>query len=183
MAKSYTGKGDDGSTGRFGGTRISKASPISYLNGALDEANSALGLARALETNANTREAIHWIQNTLFRIGADISTPLDHPRPRIERIGPEDLKELEEKIDALDAELPELHSFVIHDGTPTAATLHLARAIVRRAERVYRQVIEGGEQLNPELSPYLNRLSSYLFALARYANHTAGIAEEHPRYT
>lgn len=192
MAKTYTRTGDDGTTGRFGGKRIGKHSLLSEVLGALDEVNAALGMSRAA-LRGNTQNAIRnnaeeldvWLrelQDTLFRIGADLSTPLGHPGPLASRITADDTVVIEQKIDALDEKLPELRQFILPGGTETAAALHLARATIRRAERALVCAVDAGEQLNPALKTLLNRLSSYLFALARYANHIAGHQEEHPKY-
>lgn len=189
MPTSYTRTGDDGTTGRFGGQRTSKNSALIEVIGALDEAGATLGLAHTLwESDSNSRlneigQRIQNIQNALFRVSADLSTPLDHPSPLASRITPEDTIALEKKIDALDAQLPELRQFILPGGTRAAASLHLARAIIRRAERAFVRAIEQDKPLNPALKPYLNRLSSYLFALARWVNHVNGHNEEHPRYT
>ena len=171
---------------------MSKSAALVEVIGALDEANAALGLARATlreKTRNLTRnnakdfdERLRDVQDTLFRVGADLSTPLLHPSPLASRITPDDTKTLEKKIDALDAKLPDLRKFILPGGTETATALHLARAIMRRAERSFVAAREE-EELNPALGPFLNRLSSYLFALARFVNHDAGHDEKHPRYT
>jgi cob(I)alamin adenosyltransferase len=119
----------------------------------------------------------------IFWIGADVSTPLSSSLDRARRIAAEDTKNLEGKIDALEESLSELREFIVPGGTSSAATLHLARAIVRRAERVFFRAVEEGEELNEALGPFLNRLSSYLFVLARFANAIGGYREEHPRYS
>lgn len=185
--KSYTRTGDDGTTGRFGGQRMTKASLLTETLGALDETNAAIGLARSLLRSdlpgrSDLDEWLRELQDSLFRVGADLSTPMEQPNPLAPRITPEDTATLEQQIDSLDEKLPELHQFILPGGTEAAATLQLARAITRRAERRFREAVDSGEKLNPALGPYLNRLSSYLFALARYANHLAGHKEEHPRY-
>lgn len=192
MAKSYTGTGDHGTTGRVGGKRQSKASCLTETLGALDETNAAVGLARSFLKKDAAVDAEHKkeidamlkaLQDTLFRVGADISTPLDHPTPLAPRITNADLKKLEEHIDALDEKLPELTQFILPGGSPAAAGLHLARATMRRAERTIVESKEKGEKLNENLLAYTNRLSSYLFALARFVNFCADTKEEHPKYS
>ena len=194
MAKSYTGKGDDGTTGRFRGDRISKSSAIPAILGTIDETNAALGVAKSTllkhqsdmnSLNDADRYTLHgWIealQHLLFRCGADLSTPMDK-EPAAPRISNQDLKTLEASIDGLDAILPDLSAFILPGGTTCGAVLHQARATVRRAERMAVAAQEDGETFNKDLLPYLNRFSSYLFALARWVNWRAGIIEEHPNY-
>ncbi|MBI4134325.1 MAG: ATP:cob(I)alamin adenosyltransferase, partial [Candidatus Terrybacteria bacterium] len=106
MPKSYTRTGDDGTTGRFGGARLKKSSPLIAVLGALDEANAAIGLARALsqhEPNGELGERLEKLQHLLFRVGADLSTPLDYADPRAPRLTASDTKEIEEATDTLDA--------------------------------------------------------------------------------
>ena len=185
MPKSYTRTGDDGTTGRFGGARLKKSSPLIAVLGALDEANAAIGLARALsqhEPSDELDERLEKLQHLLFRIGADLSTSLDHTDPRAPRLIAADTREIEKAIDTLDVKLGELRKFILPRGTPAASALHLSRAIVRRAERAAIHAREAGESFNPEILPYLNRLSSYLFALARWANKQKGAEEKHPHY-
>lgn len=182
MGKTYTGRGDDGTTARFGGERMSKSSLLPRVTGALDETNAALGLAATLSTDPDVTKRIEALQHTLFRVGADLATPQDHPAPKARRILSDDTRALEQMTDALDADLPELRHFILPGGTPVAAALHLARASIRRTERELVALFDAGEALNPELKVYMNRLSSYLFALARAANARAGKTEKHPEY-
>jgi cob(I)alamin adenosyltransferase len=195
MAKSYTGTGDDGTTGRFGAQRVSKTSPLIAALGALDEANAAIGIARsaarqpaAVQLNtlnsADRYTLTDWLtatQHLLFRVGADAATPQDQT-PAAPRISDADLAALEASIDGLDAILPQLNDFVLPGGDPAAAALHAARSIMRRAERELVAARDAGEQFGPTVIPYVNRFSSYLFALARWVNWRAGIAETHPNY-
>jgi len=199
MGRTYTRTGDDGTTGRFRGERLRKSSVLIDLLGILDEANAVVGLARSFLRGTDTHrrtgggerpfsrcdfdEALREIQDMIFRIGADVSTPLSSSLDRARRIAAEDTKNLEGKIDALEESLSELREFIVPGGTSSAATLHLARAIVRRAERAFFRAVEEGEELNEALGTFLNRLSSYLFALARLANAIGGYREEHPRYS
>ncbi len=195
MSKSYTGTGDDGTTARFGGNRGSKAGFIPKISGAIDEANSAVGVARshlaegknalfgALNV-ADRARGLAWleaVQHSLFRIGADVATPLDQDAS-VPRISEKDTKALEERIDAFDKLLPELKHFILPSGTPSGAGIHLARSIVRRAERELVEARDHGEKLNDALLPYVNRLSSYLFALARWVNWRAAAPEIAPLY-
>ena len=229
MAKSYTGKGDDGTSYRIvGGPRFSKASALPDALGTLDEANAAIGVARGALRRSPIAEELNtlnnadrytldgWLdalQHLLFRAGADLATPFDPSRasgqaaqdepfnspsgqvaqdkllnppqdqqPAAARMSAADLTALEASIDGLDAILPDLRAFILPQGNPVAAALHIARVVMRRAERALVNVREDGETLNEHLIPYINRLSSYLFALARWVNWRSGIQEEHPDY-
>lgn len=186
MPRSYTRTGDDGTTGRFGGARLKKSSPLIEVLGAVDEANAALGLARAFSQNASGDADINGhlekLQQALFRVGADLAAPLHPFDPRVPRLTENDTKELETAIDVLDETTGELRRFILPGGSPAAAALHLARTIVRRAERAAIRAKEAEESFNPAILPFLNRLSSYLFALARLANHRMEIKEVPPHY-
>jgi cob(I)alamin adenosyltransferase len=171
--KIYTKKGDAGETslwGQAGERRIGKDDLRVEAYGTVDEANAALGLARATLENGPLAERLEQIQHRLFALGADLATL--NPR-RQHHVTPEDVARLEEWIDEWDATLPPLKHFVLPGGTPAASALHLARTVVRRAERrvvaLYRQ-----EPGPPEHVAFLNRLSDLLFVMARVANHQAG---------
>ncbi|MGP7795490.1 cob(I)yrinic acid a,c-diamide adenosyltransferase [Sphingomonas sp. CLY1604] len=160
----YTRTGDAGTTGLVDGSRVSKAAPIMAAIGDVDEANSALGVAIGL---LGTREPAAWaavIQNDLFDLGADIATPAGIDGAL--RIVPAQVARLEAEIDAMNADLAPLTSFILPGGDPAAAALHLARAIARRAERSAAAV----EGLSPAALAYLNRLSDWLFVAARAVN-------------
>lgn len=174
--KIYTRSGDDGTTGLFSGARVAKASARIDAHGAVDELNSLLGVARSLGPQPPVDERLVAMQRTLFAAGADLATPED-ATPAIPRISETDVTRLEAGIDEMDATLPPLRSFILPGGTPAAAQIQLARAVARRAERDVLRVA-AGEAVNPILSVYLNRLSDYLFTLARWENHLAGRAEE-----
>jgi cob(I)alamin adenosyltransferase len=179
--KIYTKTGDDGSTGLYGGERVAKNDPRVRAYGAVDEANAALGLARSgLAAGegavAAVAELVDRIQNTLFDLGADLATPLDaRTRDRIDPIVAADVALLEAAIDRFDADLPPLTTFVLPGGHPAAAALHLARTVVRRAER--EAVALAGGVANPTVAIYLNRLSDLLFVLARAVNAATGVAD------
>lgn len=175
--KIYTRTGDDGSTALFAGGRVSKHHLRVECYGTVDELNSALGLARALQPLAPTDGRLHTVQRQLFNLGADLATPLDAPTNYIVRVPAEDVAWLEAEIDAMTAELPELHAFILPGGTPAAAQIHVARTICRRAERLATALAEH-EALNPQAVPYLNRLSDFLFTLARWENHQSGVEDE-----
>jgi cob(I)alamin adenosyltransferase len=169
MPKIYTRTGDAGETGLFGGGRVSKDDARVEAYGAVDEANSALG-ALAAQLEGDLAAVIHMIQRTLFDVGAELATP---QAGRVPAIGVKAVAELEDQIDQWEAELEPLRSFILPGGTPGAAAAHLARSIVRRAER--RTVtLSRSASVNPELLKYLNRLSDTLFVLARVINRRAG---------
>jgi len=160
----YTRTGDAGTTGLVDGSRVSKAEPRMAAIGDVDEANSAIGVAIAALGERAPAAALLTIQNDLFDLGADIATPegIDGAR----RIVPAQVARLEAEIDTMNADLAPLTSFILPGGDPAAAALHLARAIVRRAERSAVAV----DGLNPPALAYLNRLSDWLFVATRVVN-------------
>ena len=164
----YTRTGDAGTTGLVDGSRVSKAEPVMIAIGDVDEANSAIGVALAALGRRDPASRLLVIQYDLFDLGADIATPEGIGGAL--RIVPEQVARLEAEIDAMNAGLSPLTSFILPGGDPAAAALHLARAIVRRAERS--AVAAGG--LNAPALAYLNRLSDWLFVAARAVN--AGVA-------
>ena len=171
LNKIYTRTGDDGSTGLVGGGRISKADPLMAAIGDVDEANSAIGVALASIDDEPTATTLRRVQNELFDLGADLATPLDMEGAL--RVTADQVDRLEREIDAMNASLSPLTSFVLPGGAAGAAQLHLARAIVRRAERS--AVAAAAEvALNPLALAYLNRLSDHLFVLARSLASNAG---------
>lgn len=177
--KIYTKTGDQGTTGLFGGGRVSKDDPRVEAYGDVDELNAALGVARAIELMPRVDDVLAPLQRDLFAIGALLATPdpvkmREHlAKARIDegRVG-----ELERAIDAGEQELEPLKAFILPGGTPKAAALHVARTTCRRAER--RVVSLQREVEIPSLVVmYLNRLSDLLFVLARVANRRAGADE------
>lgn len=175
LNKIYTRTGDDGTTGLVGGGRIRKDSARVSAYGTVDEANSALGLAR-LHAGGEALAIIGRIQNDLFDVGADLATPGEDFRPNAPqpewpplRIVQSQVDRLEAEIDAMNADLTPLNSFILPGGTPLSAHLHLARAIVRRAERDA-VTAAAHEPVNPAAITYLNRLSDHLFVMARHCN-------------
>jgi cob(I)alamin adenosyltransferase len=185
LTRIYTRTGDDGTTGLGNFSRTAKTDPRLAAYADVDEANSALGVclagAQALEVlGGDVVDLLTRVQNDLFDVGADLSTPLapsyEHPPLRVRE---EWVEELERACDTYNADLPRLRSFVLPGGTPTAAALHVARTVVRRAERSAWAALEAygdGEDggVNPVTARYLNRLSDLLFILARYANRERG---------
>lgn len=170
--KIYTKTGDKGQTSLVYGTRVSKDAPRVDAYGTCDEANSQIGLALALlptdESWKGLRHIFHVIQTKLFHIGAELATP---PGKKVGwPIQEEDVLFLEQHIDELDAELPALQNFILPSGHPAAAAFHVARTVVRRAERATVAIMQT-EQVNGIALKYLNRLSDFLFVVARYVNH------------
>ena len=171
LTRIYTRGGDAGQTSLGDGSRVSKLDCRIGAFGTVDELNSALGVVLAGDPPDEMRGALERIQNELFDVGADLSVPWGvTDRLRVEQPS---IDRLEELCDRFNADLPELRSFVLPGGTETAARLHVARTICRRAER---EVLLGAQdvELNPLVLAYLNRLSDLLFILARAANDAAG---------
>ena len=177
--KVYTRTGDDGTTALFGGDRVGKNHPRIAAYGTVDEANAAVGMARAdLDDTVWAKRAdamLGRIQEELFVLGGDLASPGDvkYPVPRIEE---HHVTALETEIDDLETDLPPLKHFILPGGHPAAATLHLARTVCRRAERKAIQAAES-EDISAEAIHYLNRLSDFFFVLARWVNHKAGVAD------
>ena len=164
LNKIYTRTGDKGTAGLVDGSRISKASDRMAAVGEVDEANAALGLAIAALGEDQLAGQLRLIQNELFDLGADIATPADVEGAL--RIIPQQVERLEHEIDAMNAELEPLQSFILPGGSAEVAVLHLARTVVRRAERAAVALAES-EPVNPHALAYLNRLSDHLFVAAR----------------
>ena len=175
----YTRTGDQGETGLYGGHRVLKCHPRIEACGAVDEANAHLGLCVALAGDDELRRSLEAIQADLFTLGADLATPIEdegqasRPAPRVSEGM---CAALEGLIDAWDTRSPPLRTFILPGGSPAAAHLHVARTVVRRAERAVVDLC-GKEAVNPEVVVYLNRLSDLLFVIARAVNESLGIAE------
>ena len=170
LNKIYTRTGDDGTTGLVDGSRVPKHAARMAAIGEVDEANSALGFA-VLALDGETRADCTRLQNDLFDLGADLATPGDDfaPSEMVLRIIPAQAEWLEERIDALNETLEPLKSFILPGGSEAAARVHLARAAVRRAERAMVALAQV-EPVNPAALAFVNRLSDYLFVLARAVN-------------
>ena len=171
LTRIYTRGGDQGETSLGDGSRVSKLDCRIGAFGTVDELNSAIGVVLAGDVPEVMRAPLTRIQNELFDVGADLSVPWGvTDRLRVEQPM---IDALEQLCDDFNADLPELRSFVLPGGTESAARLHVARTICRRAER---EVLLGAQEvdLNPLVLRYLNRLSDLLFILARTANASAG---------
>jgi cob(I)alamin adenosyltransferase len=175
--KIYTRTGDDGTTGLFGGQRRSKADLRVEAYGTVDEANAAIGTARALGLGDDIDAALADVQRDLFTVGAELAcAPGRESTLKLQLIDDADATRLEHAIDSLGADLPPLRAFILPGGTQASAALHVARCVSRRAERA---VIAAGaaEPIRAPVVVYLNRLSDLLFTLARVVNQRAGIAD------
>lgn len=173
--KAYTGTGDKGETSLYGGTRVGKENPRVEAYGAVDELNSHVGLIRAWVKDRRLDGILRAVQKDLFVLGGDLATELVSAKvPRIEK---RHVADLEKVLDGVHGELKPLRRFVLPTGGVVGAGLHVARAVCRRAERRVASLAKV-ESVNPEAIPYLNRLSSLLFDLARLANKGEGLPEE-----
>ncbi|MEZ5709042.1 MAG: cob(I)yrinic acid a,c-diamide adenosyltransferase [Blastomonas sp.] len=175
LNKIYTRTGDDGTTGLVDGSRIAKHAARMQAIGDVDELNSAIGLALAHIDAGGIFDTLRVIQNDLFDLGADIATPGEDftPGEMTLRIVAAQVTRIEHHIDALNADLKPLTSFILPGGSKAAAHVHLARSICRRAERSLVRAAEA-DAFNPQALAYLNRLSDYLFVLARHLNNASG---------
>lgn len=177
--KLYTKRGDSGATDLFGGQRVDKDALRVEAYGTVDELNSVLGLAASGCPSPQMQAILVSLQSRLFEIGADLATPRkdsDEDKSIIPRITMAQVEQMEQMIDAACADVPEMKSFVLPGGTELAARLHLARTVCRRAERVC-VALHKREPIGDAVIVYLNRLSDLLFAMARQANHEAGVAD------
>jgi cob(I)alamin adenosyltransferase len=174
--KIYTKTGDDGETGLYGGKRVSKDSLRIDAYGTVDELNAHLGVIRALPPRPEIDRELAIIQNDLFVLGADLATPAEKITGNIQRIQNVQTTRLEERIDQIDPLLSPLRAFILPGGSPVAAELHSARTICRRAERLVVR-LSHEEPIGREPIVYLNRLSDFLFVIARYSNHLEGREE------
>jgi cob(I)alamin adenosyltransferase len=176
----YTRTGDSGETGLFGGGRVSKAHHRVAAYGDVDELNSTIGVARAVEPRTFADELLREIQRDLFAIGGHLATP--DPERVAKALAKADLSNdrietFERAIDDAEAQLPALDQFILPGGSEKASALHLARTVCRRTERTV-IALAAADDVPPLFLRYLNRLSDLLFTLARLANHSAGLPDE-----
>lgn len=174
--KIYTRGGDDGETSLFGAGRVGKGHPRVEAMGAVDELNATVGWVVTQLDAGPARERLETLQHDLFTLGAELATPAPaerRARPSTPPLPEARVVEMEAWIDEASEELPPLEAFVLPGGVPSAAALHLARTVCRRAERAVVRLAETDE-LPALLLVYLNRLSDLLFMLARLENHRAG---------
>ena len=171
LNKIYTRTGDSGSAGLVDGSRVSKSGLRMTAIGEVDEANAAIGLALSALGESDLARSLLTIQNDLFDLGADVATPGEIDGAL--RIVAAQVERLEHEIDQMNASLEPLTSFILPSGSAAVASLHLARGVVRRAERAAVALNES-EPLNPQLLAYLNRLSDHLFVAARFVAAAEG---------
>lgn len=171
----YTKTGDDGTTGLFGGDRISKDALRIETYGTIDELNAVLGVARCHEMAKEFDDILDVLQNDLFCLGADLASPNPENR-HVHRMDESDIARIEGMIDYVDGLLPALSNFILPGGSPLAAHLHVARNVCRRAERKA-VALRREELIGKAVIVYLNRLSDLLFVLARWANVKSGRQE------
>lgn len=181
--KIYTKTGDKGETSLYGGTRVSKAAARVESYGTLDELNAFIGLAKAEISDEKVLNQLQKIQFDLFTVGSEAATPTDkmflaNGKSRLDLlISEEEITELERWMDNFDGELEPLRFFILPSGGKAAATVHVCRTVCRRAERSM-VFLRETEEVRPELIKYLNRLSDYLFVLARYISKISGEKED-----
>lgn len=165
--KLFNKKGDDGYTSMLYGQRIPKSDPRPETYGTLDEANSALGLARALSRDERVKEIIYKVQEGLFVVGAELATNLQDYGKLRKKIEEEDIQELQDLIEELEDKIKLPKSFIIPGGSVASASLDVARTIIRRGERRAARLREDGFLLNDRILAYLNRSADLIFVLAR----------------
>ncbi|MDG6915273.1 MAG: cob(I)yrinic acid a,c-diamide adenosyltransferase [Nitrososphaerota archaeon] len=175
----YTRGGDKGETSLYGEGRVPKDSLRVEAYGTIDELNSCIGVALSACHDRGLSGQLKMVQRELFTAGADLATSFvaGGAAARVPRIGKKDTRRLERAVDSLQKRLPRLTRFILPGGGELSSRLHLARSVCRRAER---RVVSLGrsERINPEMVPYLNRLSTYLFNAARYANALERVEDE-----
>ena len=176
--KIYTKTGDKGTTSLIGGTKVSKAHLRIEAYGTVDELNSYTGLCKDLIQDNNSKTVLQEIQDRLFTIGSALACdPQKETKIKIPDLKEEDINLLENEIDRMNEILPPMKSFILPGGHPSISHLHIARCICRRAERCCVRLESEQNEVAPIIIKYLNRLSDYLFMLARYAGHLLNVAE------
>lgn len=174
----YTKTGDKGKTALLGGTRVSKASLRIEAYGTVDELNSYLGWVADLQSDEKVISLIREIQDRLFTVGSALACDPDKEiKMSLPDLKEEDITVLESAIDTIDQEVPPMRSFILPGGSPAISVCHVARCVCRRAERLCVALTEHDEPVGELVIPYLNRLSDYLFMLARFTAHATGVNE------
>jgi cob(I)alamin adenosyltransferase len=184
--KIYTKTGDRGKTSLIGGTKVAKNDLRIEAYGSIDELNSFLGLLRDQLDAGRGKTTLGEIQDRLFTIGATLARdPEKETSLKIPDLHETDVAFLEQEIDAMESELPEMKSFLLPGGHVAVSTAHICRTVCRRAERNCVSLSASGALVEPLILVYLNRLSDYLFVLARFIGHQLGASEVpwHPRVT
>jgi cob(I)alamin adenosyltransferase len=176
--KIYTKTGDKGTTSLIGGTKVPKSHLRIEAYGTIDELNSFLGLCRDLVEDENTRTVILEVQDRLFTIGSSLACdPIKEPKMRIPDLKPEDIVLMEKEMDKMNEILPDMRSFILPGGHAVISQLHIARCVCRRAERCCVRLEMESLEVEPMILQYLNRLSDYLFVLARFIGQQLNVAE------
>lgn len=178
--KIYTKTGDKGGTSLIGGVRVPKSHIRIEAYGTVDELNSVIGMVNDMANDATTSEWLREIQDRLFTVGSVLATAPDKDvKMKLPDVHDADVTWLEERIDKMNKELPEMRSFILPGGNLASSTCHVARCVCRRAERICVAMQENSEPIPELIIQYLNRLSDFLFVLARYIAHNNG-AEDLP---
>lgn len=176
--KIYTKTGDKGSTSLIGGVRVPKSHIRIESYGTVDELNSYMGMVRDLANNTLINDWIHEIQDRLFTIGSVLATnPDKEVKMKLPDLHEADVIFLEQKIDEMNESLPEMRSFILPGGNLASSTTHVARCVCRRAERICVAMQQDNEVVPDLIVQYLNRLSDFLFVLARYISHINGVED------
>ena len=176
--KIYTKTGDAGNTSLIGGTKVSKSHLRIEAYGTVDELNSYIGLCKDLLTDEDSVTRLQEVQDRLFTIGASLACdPEKEPKMTIPDLKESDVELLEKSIDKMNDSLPVMKHFILPGGHPTVSQLHIARCVCRRAERCVVRLANESPETQAIVIKYLNRLSDYLFVLARYAGHGLNVPE------
>ena len=176
--KIYTKTGDKGSTSLIGGTKVPKNDIRIECYGTVDELNSWIGLIRDLLQDNDFNNELREIQDRLFTIGSSLATDAEkEPKMKLPDLHQEDITFLEKRIDEMTAALPAMKSFILPGGHPTVSSIHIVRCVCRRAERLAVNMQQNELFIDEKVIQYLNRLSDYLFTLARFAGQKLGAEE------
>ncbi|CAN5355268.1 cob(I)yrinic acid a,c-diamide adenosyltransferase [soil metagenome] len=176
--KIYTKTGDAGKTSLIGGTKIPKSDLRIESYGTVDELNSYLGLVSDVSNDDQIKQFIKMVQDRLFTIGSSLACdPEKEPKMKIPDLLETDVEQLEKEIDRMNEVLPEMKFFILPGGHATVSTIHIARCVCRRAERCCVRMQENNEFVDALVIKYLNRLSDYLFVLARYIGQVLNVEE------
>ena len=176
--KIYTKTGDQGKTSLIGGTKVSKSHIMIDSYGTIDELNSWIGVVSDHLDDHNTSQILKEIQDRLFTIGSSLACdPEKEPKLKIPDLKDYDVQLLEKEIDKMNEVLAPMKSFILPGGAPAISFAHVARCVCRRAERICVAMQDEGMEVDPLILQYLNRLSDYLFIIARYAAHLLNIED------
>jgi cob(I)alamin adenosyltransferase len=176
--KIYTKTGDKGNTSLIGGTKVPKNDIRIETYGTVDELNSWIGLINDQLNDNALKTELKEIQDRLFTIGSSLATDADkEPKMKLPDLNPGDIEFLEKKIDMMTAELPPMKNFILPGGHVTVSSIHIARCVCRRAERLAVSLQQHQLFVDEKIIQYLNRLSDYLFTLARFAGQKLGVEE------